>query len=80
MLQMYHAVMRFSLNKGEQAHVSGQGIASQSSPPLPKHQERDRGVIVYTRKGVHSAADSSSNFLAFTSTKGVPATNMSMSS
>ena len=22
MLQMYHAVMRFSLNKGEQAHVS----------------------------------------------------------
>ena len=35
MLQMYHAVMRFSLNKSEQAHVSQDAQDSESAEEAP---------------------------------------------
>ena len=41
MLQMYHAVMRFSLNKSEQAHVSSKRSANSSGSVAGMQEDFD---------------------------------------
>ena len=81
MLQMYHAVMRFSLNKGEQAHVSMAGNHKQASlslaAPVPNYGQAqsscrttDFGTSKELRKNYNTTVKQSSPEASEGQTKG----------